>query len=102
MLCAVARIGSRKLGCHLSVYRVLWSIKKRMSVRPGDPRDRNTVNQVVIENPISNSPFSEPTGHFRFINEGTNNENVDGRRPGSYFTEVLKKYGDARIEKAHP
>jgi type III restriction enzyme len=41
------------------------------------------MNQVVIESPISNSPFSEPTRHFRFINEGTNNENVDGRRPGS-------------------
>jgi len=60
------------------------------------------MNQVVIENPIINSPFDEPTRHFRLIRQGINNDIVDGPRPDSYFAEALKKYGDARIEKAHP
>jgi type III restriction enzyme len=28
------------------------------------------MNQVVIENPIINSPFDEPARHFRFTDEG--------------------------------
>jgi len=28
------------------------------------------MTQVVIENPILNSPFAEPTRHFRFADEG--------------------------------
>ena len=28
------------------------------------------MSQVVIENPIMNSPFDEPTRHFRFNHEG--------------------------------
>ena len=28
------------------------------------------MSQVVIENPIINSPFDEPTRHFRFSDEG--------------------------------
>jgi adenine-specific DNA-methyltransferase len=28
------------------------------------------MNQVVIENPIINSPFDEPTRHFQFSGEG--------------------------------
>jgi type III restriction enzyme len=28
------------------------------------------MSQVVIENPIINSPFDEPTRHFRFTDEG--------------------------------
>jgi hypothetical protein len=27
-------------------------------------------NQVVIENPVINSPFAEPPRHFRFSDEG--------------------------------
>jgi hypothetical protein len=38
------------------------------------------MNQVVIENPIINSPFDEPMRHFRFSDEGITNEIVDGRR----------------------
>ncbi len=60
------------------------------------------MSQVIIENTIINSPFDEPTRHFRFTDEGITNEIIDGRRTSSYFTEVLKKYDDARIEKAHP
>jgi len=46
--------------------------------------------QVVIENPIINSPFDEPTRHFRFSDEGITNEIVDGRRTSSYFVPIAK------------
>ena len=38
------------------------------------------VPQVVIENPILNSPFDEPTRHFRFDDDGITDEIVEGRR----------------------
>jgi hypothetical protein len=38
------------------------------------------VSQVVIENPIINSPFDEPTRHFRFSDDGITDEIVEGRR----------------------
>ncbi len=46
--------------------------------------------QVVIENPVINSPFSEPARHFRFSDEGITNETVEGRRPSSYFIPIAK------------
>jgi len=46
--------------------------------------------QVVIENPIINSPFSEPNCHFRFNDEGITNETVEGRRTSSYFVPIAK------------
>jgi len=55
------------------------------------------MSQVVIENPIINSPFDEPTRHFRFTDEGITNEIVDGRRISSYFVPIArpkKKRGD--------
>jgi type III restriction enzyme len=42
----------------------------------------------VIENPVINSPFVEPTKHFRFDDEGITNEVVEGRRPSSYFVPI--------------
>jgi hypothetical protein len=48
------------------------------------------MTQVVIENPIINSPFDEPTRHFRFSDEGITNEIVDGRRTSSYFVPIAK------------
>ncbi len=48
------------------------------------------MSQVVIENPIINSPFTEPTRHFRFTDEGITNEAVDGRRTSSYFVPIAK------------
>ena len=55
------------------------------------------MSQVVIENPILNSPFDEPTRHFRFDDEGITNEIVDGRRTSSYFVPIAKpkKKGEA-------
>jgi type III restriction enzyme len=56
------------------------------------------VSQVVIENPIINSPFDEPTRHFRFDDEGITNEEVIGRRVSHYFVPIArsrKKNGTA-------
>lgn len=44
--------------------------------------------QVVIENPILNSPFVEPSLHFRFDDDGITNEIVEGRRRSSYFVPI--------------
>ncbi|MCI0376277.1 MAG: hypothetical protein L0215_01590, partial [Gemmataceae bacterium] len=52
--------------------------------------------QTVIDNPILNSPYREPTRHFRF---DANNEITDiidaGRRGSSYFLPIAtpKKKG---------
>lgn len=48
------------------------------------------MSQTVIENPIINSPYNEPTRHFRFSDEGITNEEVDGRRTSSYFVPIAK------------
>jgi type III restriction enzyme len=48
------------------------------------------MSQVVIENPIINSPFDEPTRHFKFTDEGITNEEVDGRRISSYFVPIAR------------
>jgi type III restriction enzyme len=42
----------------------------------------------VIENPILNSPFEEPTRHWLFTDEGITNEIVQGRRISEYLVPV--------------
>ena len=57
------------------------------------------MTQVVIENPIINSHFDEPTRHFKFTDESITNEIVDGRRISSYFIPIArpkKKKGTAQ------
>jgi len=51
--------------------------------------------QVIIENPIVNSPFAEPSRHFRFTDEGITDEIVASRRISSYFVPIprAKKKG---------
>jgi type III restriction enzyme len=58
------------------------------------------VRQVVIENPIINSPFDEPLRHFRFSDEGITNEIDNGRRPSSYFVPIAKpkKKGSGQLQ----
>jgi type III restriction enzyme len=58
------------------------------------------MSQVVIENPIINSPFDEPTRHFRFSDEGITNEIEDGRRTSSYFVPIAKpkKKGSKQLQ----
>ncbi|MCK6556745.1 DEAD/DEAH box helicase family protein [Candidatus Binatia bacterium] len=55
--------------------------------------------QVVIENPILNSPFEEPKRHFRFDDEGITDEIVDERRISSYFIPIAqpKKKGRKQL-----
>ena len=48
------------------------------------------MSQVVIENPIINSPFCDPTRHFRFTDEGITNEIESGRRISSYFVPIAQ------------
>lgn len=46
--------------------------------------------QVIIENPILNSPFEEPKRHFCFSDEGITDEIVAARRVSSYFIPITK------------
>jgi type III restriction enzyme len=48
------------------------------------------MKQVVIEDPILNSPFEEPRRHFRFDDDGITDEVVCERRPNSYFIPIAK------------
>ncbi len=45
---------------------------------------------VVIENPILNSPFDEPERHFRFDKSGITNDVVQARRTSAYFIPIAK------------
>lgn len=46
------------------------------------------MKQVVIENPVLNSAYAEPTRHFRFDEEGITNQTDEFRRPRAYFVPV--------------
>jgi type III restriction enzyme len=46
------------------------------------------MKQVVIENPVLNSAFTEPRRHYRFTDEGITDEKVESRRISSYFVPV--------------
>jgi type III restriction enzyme len=48
------------------------------------------VTDVVIENPILNSPFKEPSRHFRFDDNGITDEIVEQRRTSSYFIPIAR------------
>ncbi|MCX7428144.1 MAG: hypothetical protein NTW96_21250 [Planctomycetia bacterium] len=62
------------------------------------------MRQVVIENPILNSPFDEPARHFRFDDEGITNEIVDQRRISAYFVPIArpKKTAGRRVVDFRP
>src|SRR4051812_21667328 len=49
----------------------------------------------VIENPILNSPFEEPTRYFKFDDDGITDQILDGRRPSAHFVPIprAKKKG---------
>jgi len=49
----------------------------------------------VIADPVINSPFEEPTRHFKFDDDGITNEIVEERRQSSYFMPIpaAKKKG---------
>jgi type III restriction enzyme len=48
------------------------------------------MKQVVIENPILNSPYTEPTHHFQFCEQGITNTVVNARRVSSYFVPIAR------------
>ncbi|HUV79644.1 MAG TPA: hypothetical protein VMW40_02285 [Candidatus Bathyarchaeia archaeon] len=52
------------------------------------------MKQIVIENPVINTPFEEPKNHFRFTDEGITNE-IDKGRPvaTNYNLNILEEYG---------
>ncbi|MCK4486371.1 MAG: hypothetical protein KAU38_06335 [Desulfobacterales bacterium] len=50
-----------------------------------------SMKQVVIENPVINSPFEEPKRHFLFSEDGITNEIQEARRISSYFVPVVKQ-----------
>src|SRR3972149_697070 len=45
---------------------------------------------VVIENPVLNSPYLEPTRHIRFSDEGITDAIVNERRSSAYFIPIAK------------
>ncbi len=51
---------------------------------------RFAMAQVVIENPVINSPFNEPAQHYRFTQEGITDEIVSERRTSSYFIPIAR------------
>jgi len=50
------------------------------------------MRQVIIENPVLNSPFDEPSRHFRFDEEGITNDIVEERRISSYFIPIAQPH----------
>ena len=58
--------------------------------------------QVVIENPVINSPYEEPACHFRFSDEGITNEVVTGRRTSSYFVPIARPKRRANNSSSRP
>lgn len=55
--------------------------------------------QVVIDDPILNSPYEEPGSYRLFDDDGIANEIATGRRPSSYFVPIaaLKKTGTGNL-----
>ncbi|MFX0108368.1 MAG: hypothetical protein ACFE7R_08800, partial [Candidatus Hodarchaeota archaeon] len=58
------------------------------------------MTQVVIEDPVLNSPYCEPSRHFRFTDEGITDEIVEGRRTSSYFVPIARprKKGQRQLQ----
>jgi type III restriction enzyme len=55
--------------------------------------------QVVIENPVINSPYEEPRRHFKFSDDGITDEIVEERRISQYFMPIAapKKKGPKQL-----
>ncbi|MEJ7812561.1 MAG: DEAD/DEAH box helicase family protein [Gemmatimonadaceae bacterium] len=43
---------------------------------------------VIIQNPVINAPFAEPTRHFEFGQRGITGTIIEGRRESSYFVPI--------------
>src|SRR5690348_5682479 len=56
--------------------------------------------QVIIENPVINSPYEEPKRHYRFTEDGITDEIVEERRLSTYFVPIPRprKRGGNQLE----
>lgn len=45
---------------------------------------------MIIENPVLNSAYTEPTRHFKFTEQGITDEIVKGRRVSAYFMPIAQ------------
>lgn len=61
---------------------------ERRNLGPSGYPPGKVASPVVIENPILNSPYKEPSLHFRFDENGITNDIVEERRPSSYFVAI--------------
>ena len=52
------------------------------------PREGRELPPAVIENPVLNSAYREPTRHFRFAEDGITNDVIEARRISSYFVPI--------------
>lgn len=59
-----------------------------MSKSTGETTAGNQPAQVLIENPVINSPYSMPSRHFVFSETGITDTIAFGRRPSSYFMPI--------------
>ena len=48
------------------------------------------MKQIVIENPIINSPYQEPKRHFKFADDGITDDIEEKRRSSAYFIPIAK------------
>jgi type III restriction enzyme len=53
------------------------------------------MTDALIENPILNSPYEEPTRHWKFTEEGITNAIEEGRRVSAYFMPIAKSKKEA-------
>ena len=56
------------------------------------------MKQVIIENPVINSPFSEPQRYFKFDERGITDEIVESRRQSEYFIPIPKSKRSQQFE----
>jgi hypothetical protein len=83
--------------------RFVCTLLDREGQQPSAPRRWRTLTRkqepmpdVIIENPVINSPFEEAKRHFRFTKDGITDEIVAARRISQYFIPI------AQPKKKHP
>jgi hypothetical protein len=59
---------------------------RRVAVGPW----KDYVRQLVIDNPVINSAFTEPAKHCKFTDDGITDEIVELRRPSANFIPVAQ------------
>lgn len=69
------------------------SLFSRRLARPRPPaaaRSRTEMSDVIINNPVINSPFGKPVRHFEFGDGGMTGSILGGRRDSSYFVPIAQ------------